>query len=185
MARLSLPTDEAMTPEQRAVCEEVISGSRGKIPSPMIAWLQNPELARRSQLLGEVLRFGTTLGPELVELAILVCARNWTAHQVWSSHKIHGLAAGIEPHVIEAIASRQAPKLPGKQAEVVYEACVSLLATHRLPDAEYGRAVEVLGEPGVVELVALLGYYSMVCLTANAFELGMPENRMAEFDQFP
>ncbi len=176
MARLVLPADDKMTPDQRAVCDEVVAGRRGKIPSPMIAWLQNPEFARRGQLLGEHLRFGTSLETKLVELATLVCARHWTAHQVWTSHKKHGLAAGLSEDVIAAIAARRPPVLSDEQERVVFETTAVLLATHRLLDAQYAAAVNVLGEPGVVELVGIVGYYCLVSLTANAFELGLPQN---------
>jgi 4-carboxymuconolactone decarboxylase len=59
MARLSLP--ETPTPEQAEVIAEAVAGKRGKVPGPMIGWLPNPELARRAQRLGELLRFDTSL----------------------------------------------------------------------------------------------------------------------------
>ena len=78
MARLSLPA--IPTPEQAEVIAEVVQGKRGRVPGPMIGWLANPELARRAQRLGELLRYDTSLEPTLSELAILVCARHWTSH---------------------------------------------------------------------------------------------------------
>lgn len=182
MPRLVLPEDDQMTPQQQAVCAEVVAGRRGKLPSPMIAWLQSPELARRAQMLGEVLRFETDLEPALVELAVLVCARHWTAHQVWTSHKRHGLAAGLDPVVIKAIASGQQPHFTDDRQRVVYEVSSALLARHRLTDEVYGRAAAALGERAVVELVAIIGYYGLVALTANAFELGIPHNVAPELD---
>ncbi len=71
MPRLTLPPEEELTPEQRAACAEAVSGLRGRVPAPMVAWLRNPELARRAQKLGELLRYQTTLEPRLSELAIL------------------------------------------------------------------------------------------------------------------
>jgi len=169
-----------MTQEQLAACAEVIAGPRGKIPSPMIAWLQNPDLARRGQQLGEVLRFHTALEPHLVELAILVTARHWTAHQVWTSHKKHALKHGIDEWVIETIASGMAPVFTVQRDQIVYNLCRALLEQGRISDALYTRAVAEFGERGVVELVAVIGYYGLVSLTANAFELGLPESRANE-----
>lgn len=180
MPRLSLPSDEALTPEQRAVCDEVIAGKRGKIPSPMIAWVQNPDLARRAQQLGEVLRFQTTLDQRLVELAILICARHWMAHQVWTSHVRYARQFGLEESVIEAIAAHTVPPLSSEPERVVFEVCSSLLETRRISTALYDHAIVVFGERGVVELVAVAGYYCLVGLTANAFELGLPQNLAAE-----
>jgi alkylhydroperoxidase family enzyme len=112
MPRLDLPPEEAMTPEQKEAVAEVVSGLRGRVPAPMIAWLRNPELARRGQKLGELLRYQTTLPPRLSELAILVCARHWTSHHEWTAHKREALKAGLEPAIIEAIAARRAPDFP-------------------------------------------------------------------------
>ncbi len=35
MARLTLPHEEELTPEQRAACAEAVSGLRGRVPAPM------------------------------------------------------------------------------------------------------------------------------------------------------
>ena len=174
MPRLDLPPEEAMTPEQREACAEAVAGIRGRVPAPMIAWLQNPELARRGQKLGELLRFQTSLEPRLSELAILVCARHWTSHHEWTAHKREGLKAGMDPEVIAAIAARRTPTLANPREAAVYEIARTLLATGRVPDALYAQGVAVLGQRGMVDLVGILGYYCLVALTLNTFELGLP-----------
>src|SRR5689334_17785164 len=111
MARLKLLPEAEMTPEQKEVRDEAVAGIRGRVPAPMIAWLRNAELARRAQRLGELLRYQTTLEPDLSELAILVCGRHWTSHLEWTAHKREGLKAGIDPQVIADIAARREPAL--------------------------------------------------------------------------
>ncbi|WP_439599169.1 carboxymuconolactone decarboxylase family protein [Falsiroseomonas sp.] len=178
MARLTLPADP--TPEQQEACAEAASGIRGRVPAPMIAWIRNPELARRAQKLGELLRYQTTLEPRLSELAILVCARHWTSHYEWTVHKREGLKAGMDPAVVEAIAARREPRLADDRERAVHDVARTLIGTARLPQALHDQATAVLGERGLVELVALLGYYSMVALTLNAFEIGLPDARAPE-----
>jgi 4-carboxymuconolactone decarboxylase len=180
MPRLNLPTEETMTQEQRAARDEAVAGIRGRVPAPMIAWLQNPELARRGQKLGELLRYQTTLEPHLSELAILVCGRHWTSHHEWTAHKREGLKAGIAPEVIADIAARRAPDLPDERARAVYDVSTTLLTTTRVSAPLYERAVAALGERGMVELVGILGYYCLVALTLNAFELGLPDSLAPE-----
>jgi len=182
MARLEMPPLESLTPEQVAVCDEVVAGRRGSVPAPMIAWLRNPELARRGQRLGELLRFETTLDPHLSELAILVCGRHWTSHHEWTTHKKIALAAGLDPRTVADIAAGQPPFLRAEPEKVVFEVSSILLSSARVPNALYRRGTDVLGERGMVELVAILGYYCMVSLTLNAFELGLPENAAPELD---
>ncbi len=185
MARIELTPEAERTPEEREVCQEAVSGIRGRVPAPMIAWLKNPELARRGQRLGELLRYQTTLEPRLSELAILVTARHWSSHHEWTAHKREGLKAGMDPEVVAAVAARREPALRDEREGTVYEVAQTLLATRRLPDALYQRGVAVLGERGLVELVGIMGYYSMVALTLNAFELGLPENFAPELGAEP
>jgi 4-carboxymuconolactone decarboxylase len=187
MPRLELPPEEAMTEAQRAACAEAVAGVRGRVPAPMIAWVQNPDLASRAQKLGELLRFQTTLEPRLSELAILVCARHWTSHHEWTAHKREGLTAGMDPEVIAAIAARRAPSLRDEREQAVYDVSTTLLATGRVPRPLYERGVAALGERGMVELVGILGYYCLVALTLNAFELGLPGSLAPELEdpEFP
>ena len=182
MARLTLPPEEELTPEQRAACAEAVSGLRGRVPAPMVAWLRNPELARRAQKLGELLRYQTTLEPRLSELAILVCARHWTSHYEWTAHKREGLKAGMDPEAVAAIAARRKPGLRDTREQAVYDVASALLATGRVPAVLHARATEALGERGLVELVGILGYYSLVALTLNAFEIGLPDAAAPELE---
>jgi 4-carboxymuconolactone decarboxylase len=182
MPRLELPPEDAMTPAQKEACAEAVAGIRGRVPAPMIAWLRNPELARRGQKLGELLRYQTTLEPRLSELAILLCARHWTSHHEWTAHKREGLKAGMDPEVIAAIAARRAPTLANAREQAVHDVAATLLATGRVPQPLYARGVAVLGECGMVELVGILGYYCLVALTLNTFELGLPGSLASELD---
>ena len=180
MARIQLPPMDKMTPEQKSAYDEAAAGLRGHAPAPMIAWLQNPELARRAQRLGEFCRYQTSLAPRLSEMAILVVARHWTAHFEWYAHKREALKAGVSPEVIAMIASRKPPVLETEQERMVYRITTTLLETRGIPDALYQEGVRVLGERGVVDLVCVLGYYTLVAMTLNTFEIGLPESLQSD-----
>ena len=180
MTRLQMPSEQELSPEQSVVIAEVIAGQRGKVPAPMIAWLRNPELARRAQHLGELLRYETSLAPALSEFAILVCGKHWTSHHEWTAHKKIALAAGVDPRTIDDIAAGRSPFLSGPLEDIVYQVSSTLLSKGKLPNALYQQGLETLGERGMVELVGILGYYSMVALMLNAFEIGLPENFVPE-----
>lgn len=182
MPRLELPPEAEMTDAQKAACAEAVAGIRGRVPAPMVAWLQNPELASRGQKLGELLRYQTSLEPRLSELAILVCARHWTSHHEWAAHKRDGLKAGMDPEVIAAIAARRAPVLRDDREQAVYDVSTTLLATARVAQPVYERGVAALGQRGMVELVGILGYYCLVALTLNTFELGLPGSIAPELE---
>lgn len=187
MARIEMPSPQAMTAEQAAACAEVIGGKRGKVPTPMIGWLRSPELARRLQKVGELLRFDTSLDPIETELAILVCARNWTSHVEWKAHKALALTAGMAPAIPDAIAARREPVLSSRRMSLVYRLAGALLQDGRVNDALYREGVEALEERGVMEVIGIVGYYTLVSFTLNTFELGLPESAVPELQdpEFP
>ena len=173
--RLRDLTPEDMTPAQRRVADAAASGKRGRVPAPLRAWLHSPEMGNRAQSLGEFIRYDTSLGPVLSELAILVTARFWTSHYEWFAHQREALKAGLDPAIIDAIAARRAPTLPDPKMAAIYAYATALHTTHQVPPDIHATAVAALGETGVVELVGVLGYYTFVAMTLNAFEIGVPE----------
>jgi 4-carboxymuconolactone decarboxylase len=173
---------EDMTEAQTRVADAAIAGKRGHIPAPLRAWLYSPELGDRAQHLGAFLRYDTSLGPYLSELAILVTARVWTSQYEWFAHKREALKAGIDPAIIAAIARRETPVLTDPKARLVYDYATALHTTHNVPAELHDAAVAALGATGAVELVGLLGYYTLVAMTLNAFEIGLPEGERPELD---
>ena len=182
MARIAIPTDDELTPAQADVVREVLSGLRAFVPLPVYAWMRNPEFARRAQRLGELLRFETSLAPHESELAILCCGAHWMAHYEWSVHKQIALKAGLDARSVEDLAAGRNPFLRDQREEVIYQVASTLLKTRRLPDALFLRGRDILTERGLVELVGILGYYSLISLTLNTFELGIPEHIAPELN---
>lgn len=173
--RLTTPSPEAMSPEQRAVHDEAVAGKRGRMPAPMRAWIESPDLARHAQRLGAFLRYDTSLPPRLSELAILVTARHWTSHYEWFAHRGEAEKAGLATAIIDAIAARHRPDFADAAARVVHDYALTLHETKSVPQALHDEAVAVLGARGTVELVGLLGYYTLVAMTLNAFAIDVPD----------
>jgi len=162
-----------LSPEQTKVYDAILA-SRGSLHGPFRVWLHSPELAQRAQQLGEHARFKTTLPPRLRELAILVTARFWDAQIEWSLHEPFGREAGIARTVIEDIKGRRTPELTEPDEESVYNYTFELLRDHFVADGVFAAAAEHLGPRGVTELTILIGYYSLVALSLNAFSIPVP-----------
>ncbi len=176
MSRLPLLALEEMTAAQRAVWDAIAAGPRG--PSrygPFNAWLQSPEFADRAQDLGALLRFGTSIEGRLKELAILCVARHWTAQFEWYAHKKIALDAGLSASVIDAIEARRRPDFVNADEPAIYDFTQELLADRDVSDARYAAAEALLGRAGVVELVGVLGYYTLVSMTLNVFRAPLPD----------
>jgi 4-carboxymuconolactone decarboxylase len=175
MKRMTTLPPEALSDKQREVLDEAAGGKRGRVPAPMRAWIRSPEFARRAQRLGECMRYDTRLGPILSELAILVTARYWDAQYEWHVHAKEALKAGLDPAIVQDISMRRQPVFADPAQAVVYKFSSALHHTRQVPEPLYAEAVATLGEQGVVELVGILGYYTLVSMTLNVFDIGVPE----------
>ena len=178
--RLKLLSPGEMNADQKQTYDEAIAGKRGAPPAPMMAWLNSPEMARHATRLGETLRFNTMFPAKLSEIAILVTARHFTAHYEWFAHKRLALKGGMDPKIIDAIRDRRIPVFDDPKAKMIYEVAKSLHEGHGLSDSLYADAVKTLTERGVVEVIGLCGYYTMVSMTLNTFQFGLPEGEVSE-----
>jgi len=175
MARIPLPSPDAMTPEQRRVHDTIVAGPRGTVIGPLRAVIHNPSLAERWSALGEILRFGTSLPKRLNELAIIVTGRRWTSQIEWWVHARAAAEAGLPEVAIEAIRTGESPEFDDADDALVYEFARQLQLTGRVPLETYQAVVARWGSAGVVELTAVVGYYTMVSMTLNAHEIPLPE----------
>jgi len=178
--RLKLLSPGEMNPDQKATYDEAIAGKRGSAPPPMMAWLNSPEMARHATRLGEVVRFGTVFPAKLSEIAILVTARHWTAHYEWWAHKRLALKGGMDPKIIDDIRDRRTPTFDDPKGRMIYDVAKSLHEGHGLSKSLYDEAVKVLTERGLVEVIGLCGYYTLVSMTLNTFEFELPAGEVSE-----
>jgi 4-carboxymuconolactone decarboxylase len=175
MARLKPLEDLTLTPRQQEVAEAISAGPRGSVRGPFPAWLRSPELADRGQKLGEYVRYNTSFEPRLAEMAIIICARYWTAQYEWYAHAGLALKGGLSESIVDAIARRERPAGMADDEAAVYDYCTELHETKNVSDATYQRALSLFGETGVVELIGISGYYTMVSMTLNVFQVQLPD----------
>ena len=156
-----------LTADQQAVVDEITAGPRGAVIGPFVATLRSPELTRRLQRLGEYIRYNAALPEKLSELAILLTAREWKQGFEWDVHAPLAARAGLSDTVIAAIAQGQAPASMEPDELLVYSVFTELLRTHAVSDATYGTACTEFGEQGVIDLIALIGYYTTLAMIMN------------------
>lgn len=166
---------EAMTPEQRHAAEGIVSGPRGGMRGPFNAWLRSPEVADRFQRVGEYVRFQTVIPARLNELAILVTAREWNSQYEWFAHRRLALEAGLPEAIVDAIASGKRPAAMNDDERIVYEFCTELHRTREVSDPTFAAAKARFTEQGVIDLVAVCGYYTAVAMTLNLSRVPLPE----------
>lgn len=165
------PKIEDYSNRQREIHNTIASGPRGQVRGPLAMWLHRPELAARAQELGRYCRYDSSLPPLLSELSILVTARHWSAEFEWQAHKPFALEAGIGIDIIQAIQENRKPVFTDPKMAVVYDFASELTSTKRVSEPVFQEAIKLLGQEGVVDLTAVLGYYSFVSMTLCVFEV--------------
>lgn len=187
MARLAPLDLSRLTPEQQYALDEVLAGPRGArtppgtVPrGPVESWLRSPGLCDPAQKLGAHVRFENSLPADLAELAIILTGAHWRAQFEFWAHARAASRAGVSDSVIEAIRVGTPPPVEG-DASTVHDFVTELLEARRVSDGTYARALEAFGEQGVVDLVGTVGYYSLVSMTLNTFEVALPEGETPPF----
>lgn len=180
MARIPLFPLDRMTEEQQRVYDAVVSGPRGVVVGPLRAALHRPELADKWQQFGEILRYRTSLPPRLSELAVIVTARHWTSQLEWQQHAPAAIKGGLGKEIVEAIRTGKRPVFAKEDEEAVYDYTLQLHEKKSVDEKAYQRALGIVGVPGVVELTALIGYYTMVAMTLSAHEVPLPAGAAPE-----
>ena len=115
-------------------------------------------------------------------MAICITGAFWKANYEWFAHAPLAIKAGIDPAAIEAIRVGGTPKLTKSDEQAIYDFARELVTTRRVSAATFERAKKELGETGVIDLVGIIGYYRLVSVTLNAFELPLPEGEKVPFD---
>lgn len=175
MPRLEPIEMNNLTSDQQTVVDKMLEGPRGGMRGPFESLLRRPELCDRVQHLGAYCRFDTTLDRDVAELAIILTGKHWKAQFEFWAHARLAREAGVPDAIIEAVRDGSQIKTNNKSYQAVNDFLTEYFETNRVSDPIYHQARQALGEEGIVDLVGLVGYYSLVSLTLNVFEVGLPE----------
>ena len=178
-ARFKPLTSEQLTPEQKTMVDDLLSGMRTSLEGPFNVLLRSPEMGNLSQKLGEYLRFRTAVPKRLNEMAILMTAKWWSSQYEWYLHKPLALSAGLNAALIDALQAGDRPAPMQADEAVVYDFCTELRDGRRVSDGTFKAAVDLLGERGVVDLIATMGYYDLVSMALNVDRYPLPDGAQA------
>lgn len=165
--RMPSLSPERMSAEQKSAAAELAAGPRGGVRGPFIALLRSPQLMDRLQKVGEYLRYHSVLERRISEFAMLIVSRHLTQQFEWQVHYPLAIGAGLRKALADELAQGARPRGMSGDEEATYDFCAELLQHHGVSDTSYRHVLECLGEQGVVELAALVGYFITVSLVMN------------------
>ena len=177
--------EEKLTPEQRAIVDDIRAGPRSKLTTssaskpgpiggPFNVMLRSPVIGMLIQKLGGEIRFNSVISGKLNELAILITARHYMANYEWNAHCKLALKGGLDPAIAQAIAEGREPAGMDADEQLVYDFSRSLHNNHGVSDDLFKRASDRFGERGIVDIIAVNGYYSLVSFLLNVDKTPLP-----------
>jgi alkylhydroperoxidase family enzyme len=177
-----------LTDEQKALYELYTTGPRvapespfslvgadGRLQGPPAVWLISPTFGKALQQIGGAVRFGSRLPVRAREIAILLVGHhNRSAFELYA-HRLAGAAAGLTEADLATLAGNEEPVGTSDVESCVFRTTRRILDRGTLDDDEFRDAAGVLGAPGLLELVTIVGYYTMVAWQLAVFGVQPPD----------
>jgi 4-carboxymuconolactone decarboxylase len=181
VSRLPYLRHDDLDPAGRKVWDRVV-GTRGDrlvneeggLVGPFNAFVHAPGVGEHLAALGAAVRFGTSIERRLSEVAIITVGACWKAEFEWWAHARMALNHGVPADVVAAIGRGEEPPFAAEDERIIYTVARRLVETGRLDRDDYEAARRLLGDGGLVELVSLCGYYTLISMLLNAFAVPLP-----------
>ena len=174
-----------MTSEQKRAEEEFRAGRGHGLIGPFAVMLRSPEVMLRAKGMGDYLRFRNVLPKRVSEMVILITAREWTQQFEWSHHYKYAMEAGLSPQIADAIAEGRRPEKMAEDETAAYDFSIELHRYKSVSDASYDRALKMFGEPGIIDLTGLNGYYSLLAMMMNVARTPSDSPDVKPLEPFP
>lgn len=186
MPRLTAVERESLPADQRRFYDAVKAIRRRPVSGPFIVLMNSsPDLAARFAHLGHYFHSRGQADESILPLRVrafvaLIGSRALDVPYEWAAWVGWALEAGVPQETADAIREgRSPPKLTVEEA-LVYDFCGQLTSgNHRVTDATFDAALAHFGTQGLLELVVTLGYFTMIALPLNAFEIEMSDAQIS------
>jgi 4-carboxymuconolactone decarboxylase len=127
----------------------------------------SPPVAESMTAVNDYLRRKSGLDNRLVELAILVTAREMDCVYVWTAHEPPALKAGLQPDIIDIVKFRRPVTKLAEKDTVIVQLGREAFGKHKVSSDTFARAEKQFGKQQLVNIVALMGDYAATTLLLN------------------
>lgn len=179
-----IPADR-LTDSQKKAMQEFTAARKVELSGPFWPLLRSPEVMSRARAMGDYLRFTSVLPPRLSEFAILITARHWTQNYEWDVHAPLAAQGGLKASIIAAVADGRRPDGMADDEDTLYTFLDELHRTQSISDGTYARTVKAFGEQGVIDVLGISGYYTMLAMVLNTARTPVPTGHTPALRAFP
>jgi 4-carboxymuconolactone decarboxylase len=176
---------ERLTDAQKKAMEEFAAARKSQVSGPFWPLLRSPEVMNRARAMGDYLRFTSVLPPRLSEFAIIITARQWTQNYEWDVHAPLAQQGGLTAAIVAAVAEGRRPEGMAEDEDTLYTFCDELHRLQSVSDPTYAHAVRMFGEQGVIDLLGISGYYTMLAMVLNTARTPVPQGHTPALRAFP
>ncbi len=178
MARIPAATRETVPSNQTAEFDQMLA-SLGSVPQfgPGSIMIHVPKAHQLATALNQYLRNDSSLPAKVLELSMLVTARENDCMHIWNAHAASARAAGVPGAVVDALRERKdLPELAPDEAAVINYGR-EYFRTHKVSRGAFQAGLEQFGKQGLIELTLTMGNYALLAFAINAFDAELPPNR--------
>ena len=166
---------EKLTDAQKRAIEEFKAARSADISGPFVPLLRSPEVMTRARAMGDYLRFRSSLPPRLSEFVILLTAREWTQQYEWNAHAPLAVKGGLKESIVKAIADGRQLEGLAEDESIVLALFDEIQRNQAISDATYAKAVGKIGEQGIIDVMGITGYYTLLAMVMNTARTPLPE----------
>ena len=195
MPRLEPQTHDTLDDAQQVLWDNITTGPRanperehgglagadGALIGPFNALFLSPGIGDAIQKLGAAIRYQTSLPADLLEVAICTMGGHWRANFEFWAHARLAKNAGVSEGAIDAIRDGETPFFGDDRQQTVYRFGRELIENQRVSDETYEALTGMIGESGVFEVASVMGYYALVSIGLNTFNVATPPGVDAPF----
>ena len=178
-SRLPLVLKDSLDAEGKRIFE-AINGKEANTPrvGPPNNTMHSLAAAEPYDALNQVLRNANVIGAQFFEISTLVPAREFNQQYEWTGHEIGARRAGVDQKVIDVIKyDRPVTGLPEKEATTIEFGRAMLRGNHQVPSELFAKMVALFGRRGTMEIVMVMGDYTMTAMVLNAADQHLPPDR--------
>ena len=119
-----------------------------------------------------------SVGPQFFEISTLVPAREFNQQYEWTAHELAAQRVGVDQSIIDVIKyNRSVAGLPEKEAAVIEFGRAMLRGDHQVPSEMFANMVDLFGRQGTVEIIMIMGDYTMTAMLLNAVDQHLTPDR--------
>ena len=180
MARTPTVTRDQVPERYRDAFDHEVAISKGAIESgPGSVMINSPEMRKRANHLVFYFRRESELPQKIQEMAMIMTARAKDCQYIWYAHAARAREQGISNEFVDALRDKKPlPKLPDDE-QIVVDYATELFTTNRVRAETFQAALDHFGAQQLTELTTMMGYYSLLALNVNAFEVDVPTGEEA------